>query len=92
MSAPLRWRTITPSTSPEFLVKGTKLSCALAGRHSRFKITEVRCYGADGFADRRFTVADAEAVSDADVRGGKSPPVVARFDGLDEAILFTETA
>jgi hypothetical protein len=88
MSAVLRWRSVTPSTSPKFLVKGTELNHALAGECSRFQLCEHRIYDADGHADREYLVRDAEQVTDADMREHKRPPIVARFAGLDEALEF----
>ena len=38
--------------------------------------------------DRAYVVRDASTVSDAQVRDGVRPSIVARFDDLDEAIDF----
>lgn len=87
MSAALVWRSAEPSNSPRYLVKGTVLATAYAGRHRRFLIEEVRTREADGFAGCSWRVRDAEAVSDAEVRAGKFSPVVFRGD-LDECVSF----
>lgn len=88
MSAALNWRTVTHSQSPKFMVKGTELSNTLAGDRSRYQICEHRSYDSEGFADRQYYVRDAESVSDADVKAGKRPAIVGRFDDLDAAINF----
>ena len=88
MSAALRWRSVTPSNSPKFMVKGTELNVALAGRNSRYQICEIRSYDKDGFADRIHYVRDAETVSDSDVREGRRPAIVYRCETLDEALKF----
>lgn len=88
MSAVLVWRTVTRSSHPQFMVKGTELSNALCGERSRFQLCEIRSYDADGNADRRYVVRDAEAISDADVNVGKRPPVVSSFSNYDEALAF----
>lgn len=89
-SAPfsLNWHTVTGSNSPKFMVKGTILATALCGQNSRYKLSEIRCYDAEGHADRRYTVADAEAISDVEVKAGKRPPMVARFNDYSEALEF----
>ena len=86
----LKWKTITPVTSPQFMVNGVELSAALAGEHSRFQIVEIRCRDDGGLADRSFAVHDAAAINDAQSRAGVRPPIVARFDDLDDATSFCE--
>lgn len=82
MSAVLSWRTITPSNDPKILHNGTEIAVALCGKNSRFAVYEVRCRSADGFPDRRYEVRDAEAISDADVKAGRRPPVVGKTDDI----------
>lgn len=88
----LNWRTITPTTSAAFLVKGTELSFAIVPHtRCRFGISEVRTVlrtanGQD--YDRQYCVRDAAAVSDVEVKDGKRPPVVATFDSDLDAIKF----
>lgn len=88
MSQALNWRNVTPSNSPQFLVKGTELNNALCGKLNRFQICEVRSYDAQRNADRQYIVRDAETISDAAVRAGVRPKIVARFADLDEAINY----
>ena len=90
MSLHLNWRSLCPSHSPKFLVKGTELSFAICGPLSRFAVYEVRSYDAERNADRQYVIRDAETVSDADLKAGKRPAIVARFDGLDEVEQFLE--
>lgn len=92
MSAALNWRTVTGSRHPQFLVNGTELSNALCGRNSRFQICEIRCRDEERYPDCWYAVRDAESVSDAEVKAGKRPPIVARFRGLDEALKFINNA
>lgn len=92
MSVALNWRAVAGSRHPQFLVKGTELSNALCGRNSRFQICEIRFRDAEGYPDCWYAVRDAEAVSDAEVKAGKRPPIVSRFRGLDEALEFVANA
>jgi hypothetical protein len=72
----LVWRTLPGATGPKALVKGTALARAVVpGTRHRFVAYEVRAIGAQGEPDVRFIVRDAEAITDADVRAGKSPPI-----------------
>ncbi|PKA40440.1 hypothetical protein CWR43_28080 [Rhizobium sullae] len=89
MSA-LKWRVVTHSRDNKFMVKGTELNNAVYGGLSRFQICEHRSYDADNNADRRYVIRDAETVTDADVRSGKRPDVVAGFDTLDAAMEFCD--
>lgn len=88
----LNWRNVTPSNSTKFLVKGTELNVALCGPLSRFQICEVRAYDAERNADREYVVRDAHTVSDADVRAGKRPAIVARFTDEYDAINYCVSA
>lgn len=81
----LNWRNVTPSNSPKFLVTGTELNCAFAGKWCRYQICELRSYGKDGFADRTYVVRDAHANTDEAIRLGIRSPIVARYATLDEA-------
>lgn len=89
-AASLNWRTVTAANDGKFLVKGTELSTALYGRHSRFQICEIRCMGADGFHDRQYYVRDAHGVTDAQMRDGVRPPIVARLHTLDGAMDYCD--
>lgn len=82
----MAWRSLVSSSDPKFMVKGTELSVCLSfGRRSRFAVYEVRCFtGADRMPDRYFRIRDAEGISDADVKLGKRPPVVATCDTEDQ--------
>ena len=83
------WRTVTGSNHPKFMVKGTELSVCLApDTRSRFQLCEVRSYDATGQADRRYLVRDAHTVSDAEVKAGIRPRVVANCATLDEALNY----
>lgn len=80
-SVSLSWRSVEPSHSQRFLVKGTVLAVAyVPGTLSRFLIEEVRTREADGFAGTTYRLRDAEKVSDADVRRGVYSPVVFQGD------------
>lgn len=76
----LNWRSLCHSYESRYLVNGTELGVALCGPQSRFAVYEIRCRGADGFPDRRYVVRDAAKISDADVKAGKRPPIVAQTD------------
>ena len=90
-AASLKWRTVTPSNDTQFLVKGTELSNAIYGLHSRFQICEIRCMGDDGFYDRHYYVRDAATVTLAQVANGKRPEVVSRFVTLDGAMDYCDS-
>lgn len=89
MNAVLNWRTVTPSNSPRYLVSGTELSVAFACGH-RFAIYEIRCRDAEGQADRYYVVRDAEAISDADLKAGKRPPIGGQTNDYDKLLAFVE--
>lgn len=82
----MAWRSLVSSNDPKFMVKGTELSvCLTYGKRSRFAVYEVRTFiGAERMPDRYFRIRDAEAISDADVKAGKRPPVVATCDTEDD--------
>lgn len=85
----LNWQTITPSSSPRFLIRGTEMAAALCGHWNRFQIVETRTY--DGqHSGTRYDVRDAATVSDADVKAGKRPAIVAWFDNPDDAVIFCQ--
>lgn len=88
----LNWKFITPSNSPKFMVNGTELNQALCGNNSRFAIVEVRAYDASMNADRRYVVRDAATVSDAEIKAGIRPKIVANFNYEDEAINYCKLA
>lgn len=86
----LNWRTLTPSKSPRFTLRGAELSFALCGPQSRFAVYEVRCTDDRGELDREYVVRDADLVSDAELRAGKRPPVIARTRDYDRLIAWIE--
>jgi hypothetical protein len=84
----LNWRTVTPSNEPRHMVRGTELESAIPdGFRSRFAVYSIRTVERDlSFTfehvnqyDRRYVVRDAETVSDADVKDGKRPAIIAQF-------------
>jgi hypothetical protein len=92
MGVELFWRTVTPTRSPSFNVKGTVLSSALFGKNSRFAVYEVRTLDADRMSDREYVVRDAGLVSDADVKAGVKPPIVFRTSDYDRLLEWLGTA
>jgi hypothetical protein len=78
----LRWEYVTDYRDPKWSVKGTRLSQAIYGWRSRFAIVEIRTmdFGV------RYGIADAETVSDADVKAGKRPEIVKNFDTVEECV------
>ena len=84
MSAELFWRSLCGPYDPRLLVNGTELSVALCGKSNRFAVYEIRCRSEDGFPDRRYVVRDAEAISDADLKSGKRPPIVGKTDDFSK--------
>lgn len=89
----LEWRSLVPTTSSSFLVKGTELSCAVVpGTGWRFMLYEVRCYGPDREPDRRYRLRDAASVCDADVREGKRPGVCWEGESIAGAVAHIEAA
>lgn len=86
----LDWRSVTPSNSPLYFVKGTVLAIAIVpGTLSRFAIAEIRTWDGANSAVR-YSVRDASTVLDADIRNGKSPREVASFDGIDAALNYCQ--
>lgn len=97
----LFWRTVTPSSSPAHLVKGTEIEvCFPAGYHYRFAVYSVRASqwqrdpahidGGYVVYDMRYRVRDAATVSDADVRAGKRPAIAFETGDLDAALGFIQ--
>jgi|SRR6185437_868627 len=83
----LTWRSVTPSNSPRFMVKGAELNNAIVpGTLSRYQICETRSYDVDRHADRRYAIRDAATVSDVQVRAGKRSEIVRWFDDEIAAI------
>lgn len=82
------WKSITPSNSPKFMVKGTELNYMLAGVNSRFAIVEVRSYDKNRMPDRVYVIRDAHTVSDEDIKNGVRPKVVAVFEFENDALNF----
>lgn len=85
----LAWRTVTSSNSSKFGVKGTVLASALYGPQSRWAIEEVRTLDEDRQWSTAYRLRDAHGVTDAEIREGKSSPVVCRGD-LHEIFAFIE--
>ena len=73
------WRVLRTSSDPKFMVKGFELADCFLALH-RFRVEEVRAYpdGYEAGAGVRYCVFDADTVSDADVRAGKSPDAEVR--------------
>lgn len=88
----MHWRTITPHSSSQFLTKGAELAVAIVPNTShRFMLCEVRTIqrvGCEVEFDREYCVRDAASISDADVRNGVRPHIVARFDEPDAALAY----
>lgn len=85
----MEWRSITPSNSPKYMVKGTELNQAIEPNcMSRFALVEVRTYDTEGHADRGYSIRDAHTVTDAEVAAGKKPKQIAFFNYEDDAINF----
>lgn len=87
----MTWHTTIPSNHPKFMVKGTELATLVCGQYSRFQICEHRCYDIAGFADRNYAVRDAQTVTDAEVKQGIRPKIIARFNTLEEAEKFVKS-
>lgn len=89
-NAMLEWRTL-PYKPENYFVAHTELAAAyVPGTLSRFAIYETRDRprvedGKHVAGDVYYAVRDAYTVSDAQVREGKRPQVVARFDSYDDA-------
>lgn len=85
----LEWRTVTSANDPKYLVRGTVLSSAYVPNcRKRFLIEEVRSQEWDAVDNRHYSstayrLRDAETITDADVRSGKSSEIVFRSDDLD---------
>lgn len=86
------WKSITPSNSPKFMVKGTELNYMLAGKNNRYAIVEVRSYDKDRMPDRVYAIRDAHTVSDEDIKNGVRPKVVAVFEFEDDALNFCKNS
>lgn len=88
----MHWRTTTPRNSHQFLTKGTELASAVVPNTAhRFMLCEVRTIqrvGGEVEFDREYCVRDAASVSDAEVRSGVRPRIVARFDDPDVAVAY----
>lgn len=87
----LEWRNLSYDPR-QFFVVGTELNAAaVPGTLHRFVIYETRGYPRrDGPGDVYYAVRDAYTVSEADVRIGKRPKVVARFDTADDAVTWAQ--
>lgn len=86
-----QWKEVVSSRSPECLVKGIELATLVCGPLSRFQICAHRVYDAEGFADEAYRVRDAHTVTDAQVKEGVRPEIVARFDTLEKAEAFVNS-
>jgi hypothetical protein len=74
------------------LVKGTRLAVAYYGPQSRFAIYEVRMREADGMPGLRYHVADANGITDAEVKEGKFAPIVFADNDPDECEKFCKNS
>ena len=83
----LSWHGV-PYAKDRFFVKGAVIAQALVpGTLSRFAVREVRSGRDDeGYPTLRYALADAETVSDAEVREGKLPKAVFWADTPDECV------
>lgn len=84
----LNWQYVTDPRDPKFKVKGTRIAQAVCGFRSRFAIVELRTYDFGVV----YGIADAETVSDADVKAGVRPRIVKWFDNLEDAVAAVERA
>jgi len=91
------WRTLCRDSDPKYLVRGTEIDCTFYGPMHRFMIYSVRALvPAPEWSDNRFEldfeyhVRDAESISDAQVKAGERPKVVARFKTLEEATRYCD--
>lgn len=91
MSVALNWVSVTTSRDAKFMVKGVELANAICGTLCRFQICEHRAYTTDRTPTVIYRVRDAETVTDAQVRDGVRPKVVAIFDTFEDAFAFCET-
>lgn len=89
---PYDWETVTTYRDPRFLVKGVELAFTVCGAQMRFAICEHRAMTAEGEPSVIYRVRDAETVSDAEVKHGLRPKVVARFHTFEEAETFVRMA
>lgn len=92
----IAWRSITPSTYPAFMVKGTELSFGIVpDTCHRFGISEVRAFVMEHgklVPDRIYRVRDAESVTDEEVRNRVRPRIVATFTTEAEALAYCASA
>lgn len=84
----LNWQAVTDYRDPKWSVKGTRLAQAVYGWKSRFAIVEIRTLD----LGVRYGIADADTVSDADVKAGKRPEIVRSYDTLDECVAAIDRA
>lgn len=78
----LNWQYVTDYRDPKFMVSGTRIAQAVCGFQSRFAIVEIR--QRDGSV--RFGIADADTVTDAQVKAGKLPEIVKVYDDPEECL------
>lgn len=81
----MNWETLMNSRHPNFLIKGSELAQLICGPQMRFAIVETRAMEADGSPGVVYRVRDAATVTDAQVRGGKRPAIVATFKTFEDA-------
>lgn len=91
MGVAVTWRAIRGANDPKFLVKGFELADCFYAQH-RFRIAETRAYpeGYEAAPGVRYRVFDAHGVTDAEVKAGKSAPLVGHFPTFDDAIAFCD--
>jgi hypothetical protein len=86
------WRSLIGSRDPRFTVKGHELAYRLYGDQSRFAIYEVRCIEKDGHLGVFYSVRDAQTISDAELKAGARPKIVAYGLAYGEAEAFCDRA
>lgn len=87
----LFWITVTPSSNPNFLTKGTILSQAIFGPNKRYMAQEIRSYDRDNMPDRRYVVRDAETISDHQVKLKVQPKIVFQTESYDQLLTFVKS-
>lgn len=88
----VRWHVLVGERHRLFYVRGTELAVAMVpGMGSRFQLCDHRTItqGDSGIEyDREICVRDAASVSDAEVKDGIRPRIVARFPSAAEAVAW----
>ena len=84
----LNWQYVTDPRDRKWTVKGTRLAQAVYGFQSRFAIVEIRTYD----FGVEYGIADATTVSDAEVKAGKLPAIVKRYETAEECVAAIDRA